>query len=108
MQVGSVELERVCTEHVACIDQAAAISAPGKGGGPELLHLFVVLRGQGGADAQGLAAECQGALRKHLNPLFKVQQVHMCDTLPRNASNKVMRRLLRQQVIAGNTSVSKL
>ena len=108
VQVGSVELERVCVEHVACVDQAAAISAPEKGGGPERLHLFLVLGGLCVADAGGLAAECQDALRKHLNPLFRVQQVHVCDALPRNASNKVMRRLLRQRVMAGNATVSKL
>jgi acetyl-CoA synthetase len=56
---------------------------------------------------QALHRVCQTAIRKHLNPLFKVREVHVCTFLPRNASNKVMRRLLRAQAGAVR-SVSKL
>jgi acetyl-CoA synthetase len=32
-----------------------------------------------------------------LNPLFKINDIVLTDKLPRTASNKVMRRVLRQQ-----------
>ena len=44
------------------------------------------------ADAR---AEAQRAIRRTLNPLFKVARVAYVDALPRTASNKVMRRVLR-------------
>jgi acetyl-CoA synthetase len=39
--------------------------------------------------------EAKIAIRKQLNPLFKVTDLVKIDTLPRTASNKVMRRKLR-------------
>jgi len=33
-----------------------------------------------------------------LNPLFKLERVLLRDSLPRTASNKVMRRLLRDEL----------
>ncbi len=35
-------------------------------------------------------------IRKKLNPLFKVTAIIKIDSLPRTASNKVMRRKLRE------------
>jgi acyl-coenzyme A synthetase/AMP-(fatty) acid ligase len=102
MQVGSVELERAVVEHVPSVEEAAAVSVPPAGGGPEELHLFLVLH-EGSQSmlaetkGQALHRACQAAIRKHLNPLFKIQEVHVCTSLPRNASNKVMRRMLRAQ-----------
>lgn len=114
VQVSSIEIERVCIERVAEVQQAAAIAVPPRGGGPEELHLFVVLNSQ--HKHTTLASEvlaqlqrgCQVALREHLNPLFKVQGVTVCDALPRNAANKVMRRLLRDKLVDGRQQASKL
>lgn len=75
--------------------EAAAVGIPTPGGGPELLHLFIVPR-EAGHDAALLSA-CQSALRAHLNPLFKVERLHVVGALPRTASNKVMRRVLRDR-----------
>lgn len=77
--------------------EAAAVGVPTPGGGPELLHLFIVPT-EGGRAAADLLPDCQAALRKHLNPLFKVERVITAASLPRTASNKVMRRVLRDQV----------
>lgn len=50
LQVSSVELERVVMHHVPHILEAAAVGFPTPGGGPEQLHIFVVLaRGAAGA-----------------------------------------------------------
>jgi acetyl-CoA synthetase len=96
-QVSSVELERVVLERLGeQLLDAAAVGVPTPGGGPELLHLFVVPR-EAGRDAALLAA-CQAAIRVHLNPLFKVERLVVVAALPRTASNKVMRRVLRDQL----------
>ncbi|KAF6258505.1 hypothetical protein COO60DRAFT_1639067 [Scenedesmus sp. NREL 46B-D3] len=124
IKVSSVELERVVLANVPGVAEAAAVGAAAPGGGPELLHLFLVpspnaahaaaaaaaaAAGSGSrssaadeaaADAAGqLRQACQAALRAHLNPLFKVQRVLLVPSLPRTASNKVMRRVLRAQAM---------
>jgi len=103
-QVSSVDLERVCARSVPAVHEVAAVGVPTPGGGPERLVLFVVLEegatstGAAGSDAEAvkaLQAACQAAIRGQLNPLFKVDQVMVVEALPRTASNKVMRRTLR-------------
>ena len=42
-----------------------------------------------------IRAEMQAAIRQHLNPLFKIHDLVIVDSLPRTASNKLMRRTLR-------------
>ena len=91
---------------VAEVAEAAAVGVPAPGGGPERLVLFLVVQqsgesGGGGADGpqeQRLKAECQAAIRNNLNPLFKVDRVVLRASLPRTASNKVMRRVLRDEL----------
>jgi acyl-coenzyme A synthetase/AMP-(fatty) acid ligase len=111
--VSSVELERVVVQNVPSVLEAAALGFPTPGGGPEQLHLFLVLTpeaaagaaaaagsGGGGGGVSGsvlqqLHTACQNAIKQELNPLFKVQRVIQVDSLPRTASNKVMRRMLK-------------
>lgn len=54
--------------------------------------------GSGQADLHELKLKCQQAIRSSLNPLFKLERVLLRDSLPRTASNKVMRRLLRDEL----------
>ncbi|KAL3159387.1 hypothetical protein ABBQ38_009818 [Trebouxia sp. C0009 RCD-2024] len=49
-------------------------------------------------DLQRLKLQCQQAISASLNPLFKLDRVLLRDSLPRTASNKVMRRLLRDEL----------
>ena len=121
--MSSVELERICCTHVAAIEQAAAVALPPAAGGPEQLHLFVVLA-ESHAPAhkeslssgnigslhgdQKLGQHCQAALRQHLNPLFKVAGLSVVEALPRNASNKVMRRALRDRLLLQRQPKAKL
>lgn len=108
-----MELERAVQAALAAhVVEVAAVGVPAPGGGPELLHLFVVPAGAGAAAAaQGgrsggapgaaeLLAAAQGAVKAQLNPLFKVHRLVVVESLPRTASNKVMRRLLRDQAMA--------
>ena len=45
----------------------------------------------------------QAAIRRELNPLFKLHAVVFRDALPRTASNKLIRRVLRDQVLAADS-----
>eukprot|EP00891_Asterochloris_glomerata_P007518 jgi/Astpho2/7518/Aster-02084 len=102
IKVSSVELERTVVSNVALVSEAAAVGLPTPGGGPERLLMFLVLHSatavQDGAAIEALKKECQVAIRSHLNPLFKLDKIVLRDSLPRTASNKVMRRVLRTEL----------
>jgi acyl-coenzyme A synthetase/AMP-(fatty) acid ligase len=100
IKVSSVELERAVIEGVAEVAEAAAVAVPPADGGPDKLVLFLVLkREEGGDNGAKLARACQQSISSRLNPLFKVGAVHVISALPRNASNKVMRRVLRDRLM---------
>lgn len=91
-------------QSVSGILEVAAVGVPSPGGGPELLHLFVVPEIAPAPDGASAAIKklqhaCQAALRKHLNPLFKVEKLLFVPAMPRTASNKIMRRVLRDDVM---------
>jgi acetyl-CoA synthetase len=58
--------------------------------------MFLVTTGD--VDESDLHKSVQGCIRQKLNPLFKVERVVCVESLPRTASNKVMRRKLREMV----------
>ena len=99
-----MELERACLEGVPDVQEAAAVACPPPGGGPDRLFLFLVLRpGTATPPAAAVAAaelqqRCQQAISSRLNPLFRLLRVLLRSELPRNASNKVLRATLRQEV----------
>lgn len=94
IKTSSAEIERVLNL-LPGIRETAAI-AWAAGSGPDELHVFYV------PDGNGLPADPVAAMNERikaeLNPLFKVRAVHEVPLLPRTASNKVMRRLLRDQL----------
>ncbi|KAI3736904.1 hypothetical protein L2E82_26892 [Cichorium intybus] len=100
IKVSSVEIERVCNSVDNRILETAAIGVTPAGGGPERLVIVVVFKDGSGSttDLQKLKVSLNSALQKNLNPLFKVADVVRFASLPRTASNKVMRRVLRQQL----------
>jgi acetyl-CoA synthetase len=89
IKVSSAEIERVIVG-VAGVAEAAAIAVPPPGGGPERLVVYAVA-----PPRDGLRDALQAEIRRRLNPLFKIHDVVLVEKLPRTASNKVMRRLLR-------------
>ncbi len=95
IKVSSLQIEEAVSG-VAGIRETAAVSVAPPEGGPGRLILFAVLDEGADADAGALKAEMQQAIRARLNPLFKVHDVVIVDSLPRTASNKVMRRSLRE------------
>ena len=94
IKTSSAELERVCNR-VAGVLESAAIAAAPEGGGPSLLVFYVVAEARTSLDVGALKAEVQRALARELNPLFKLHDLVIVPALPRTASNKVMRRVLR-------------
>jgi acetyl-CoA synthetase len=95
IKVSSAEIERACAA-VEGVQESAAIAVTPPGGGPDQLALVVVL---GAAPELGvLQKQLQQAIRSRLNPLFKLHQVIPVESLPRTASGKVMRRVLRAQL----------
>jgi acetyl-CoA synthetase len=97
IKVGSAEIERTLNR-VAGVVETAAVAVAAPGGGPDRLVVFAVVKEEGKAlGAELLKSEMQQAMRDHLNPLFHIDRVVVVDSLPRTASNKVMRRVLRNQ-----------
>lgn len=109
IKVSSVEIERICNAVDTAILETAAIGVPPTGGGPERLVVAVTFKDPDNPllDLNDLAASFNSALQKKLNPLFKVSEIVPVAALPRTATNKVMRRVLRQQISLSDQS-SKL
>ena len=95
IKVSAVEIERVLDLH-PLVRESAAVAARDPDGGPERLVVYLVLAGPE-PDLRPLLGELQGLLRERLNPLFRISEVVPVASLPRTASNKVMRRQLRDE-----------
>jgi acetyl-CoA synthetase len=98
IKVSSVEIERVLNV-VSGIREAAAIAVSPPGGGPSMLWVVASLKPECSDEPSALCVRLQEAIRQHLNPLFKIQELTIIDTLPRTASHKIMRRLLRDDAV---------
>jgi acetyl-CoA synthetase len=93
IKVSSIQIEAILNK-LEFIRESAAIAVSPKNGGPSLLVIYYVENDSILLDEQRLQTT-KIAIRKQLNPLFKVTDLVKIDTLPRTASNKVMRRKLR-------------
>jgi acetyl-CoA synthetase len=98
IKVSSVEIERVCNE-VEGVSESAAIGVSPPAGGPSSLILFVIVKEGSEETAASLKPKLQAAIKTQLNPLFHIGAVLLKDKLPRTASNKVMRRILRDEYV---------
>ncbi len=96
IKVSSSEIERSLTSVEGVLETAAVAFNPPEGG-PSLLVVYAVSLPDASLDTASLRKAMQRAIASNLNPLFKVHDVVLVDALPRTASNKVMRRLLRDQ-----------
>lgn len=101
IKVSSVELERSCNI-VDGVAETAAIAINPKGGGPSLLVVYTVLSEGSSQTEDSLTKAFQASIKTNLNPLFRVSSVVIINALPRTASNKVMRRTLRDMFCTAN------
>eukprot|EP00270_Netrium_digitus_P001517 TRINITY_DN11677_c0_g1_i1.p1 TRINITY_DN11677_c0_g1~~TRINITY_DN11677_c0_g1_i1.p1 ORF type:complete len:239 (-),score=72.48 TRINITY_DN11677_c0_g1_i1:97-753(-) len=115
IKVSSIEIERICNSSHSSLLETAAIGVEPAGGGPQQLVLVVVLKVEvreakqqhQEKQKQELMVAFSSALQKNLNPLFKVSQVVFAPSLPRNATNKILRRVLRNSLFhLGNVSAA--
>ncbi|OMO57870.1 AMP-dependent synthetase/ligase [Corchorus olitorius] len=97
-ETSSVEIERVCDRADESIMETAAVSVAPPDGGPELLVIFVVLKNGFNRQPEKLKMTFSKAIQTNLNPLFKVNSVKIIPEFPRTASNKLLRRVLRDQI----------
>jgi len=100
MNLGGIKVSAAAIEEilntVSGIQETAAIAVPPSEGGPDQLLICAVVNSESGNTA-ALKTELQAAIAERLNPLFKIQEVVLLPSLPRTASHKVMRRVLRDQ-----------
>lgn len=94
IKVSSVQIEELLAQANG-VREVAAIAVPPEGGGPSQLIIFVVMNEATELISEQLHQEMQQIIRTQLNPLFKIHAVREIEQLPRTASNKVMRRKLR-------------
>ncbi|XP_021279085.1 probable acyl-activating enzyme 18, peroxisomal isoform X1 [Herrania umbratica] len=98
IKTSSVEIERVCDWADESVLETAAVSVAPPDGGPELLVIFVVLKKGYDCQPEKLKMIFSKAIQVNLNPLFKVKTVKIIPEFPRTASNKLLRRVLRDQI----------
>ncbi|MFZ9034757.1 MAG: AMP-binding protein [Francisellaceae bacterium] len=91
------EIETVVNRLDAVYESAAVAISPANGGASELILFIVPVNNN--IDDNNLNQQIQKVIKDQLNPLFKVQKVIVIDKLPRTASNKVMRRQLRDKIL---------
>ena len=96
IKVSSVEIEHILNAEPG-VRETAAIAISPLGGGPSQLVIYVVLAPEFPQNKEKLINSFQALLRQHLNPLFKIRDLTFLEALPRTATGKVMRRLLREQ-----------
>ncbi len=96
IKVSSAEIERVLNT-VEGVSETAAIAVSPTQGGPSQLIIYAVVVPQVESDKAKLMKFLQVAIKQHLNPLFKISDLEIVQALPRTASNKVMRRVLRDR-----------
>jgi acetyl-CoA synthetase len=92
IKVSAVEIEETIKEHPAITDCAAVAIQP-EGGGPERLVIYYTSAAQ--MEKNLLLAELRQIIATRLNPLFRIHDLVPIETLPRTASNKLIRRKLR-------------
>ncbi|KAK6772667.1 hypothetical protein RDI58_027905 [Solanum bulbocastanum] len=97
IKTSSIEIERVCDSADESVLETAAVSAAPPNGGPEQLAIFVVVKEGMNISPDTLKKRFSRAIQSNLNPLFKVRWVKIVGMLPRTASNKLLRRVLREQ-----------
>ena len=82
------------------ISETAAIAVSPPDGGPSRLVVYAVPV-EPGITNEELLPPLQNSIRQNLNPLFRIHDLVVIETLPRTASNKVMRRVLRDEYVLG-------
>lgn len=95
IKVSSTQIEETLNK-LDFIRECAAIGVPPEGGGPDQLVICIVPENK--IHLEDALNQTRNCVRTKINPLFKVAECHYFESLPRTASNKVMRRKLRAEL----------
>ena len=93
IKVSATQIEAAINQLNFVLESAAIAAAPEDGGPAKLVVFYVENKNQNNDEDRLKAA--QKIVKIELNPLFKVADLLKIDVLPRTASNKIMRRTLR-------------
>ncbi len=108
IKIGSAEIESIVNDHADVSASAVIAVTVDKEGSscPDRLILFVVRAVEGERSdssdagvAVRLKRELNTTVRRMINPLIRISELHFRDSLPRTASNKIMRRELRKEFL---------
>eukprot|EP01083_Nonionella_stella_P051992 138142_1 len=100
IKVSSVQLERACSSDPSVSEAACIAHNPPQGGPSQLVVVVTLSEDSADRSPEALAAlkkAMQRAISTRINPLFRVADVMVVGALPRTASGKVMRRVLRRE-----------
>ncbi len=95
IKISSDEIEQVLQSVPNVVEVAAIAVAPD--GGPSQLVIYAVCTDRQARRRDELLTAMQNVIKRDLNPLFKIHELILTEALPRTASNKLMRRALREQ-----------
>jgi acetyl-CoA synthetase len=97
IKIGSAEIEAVLNANIKVIESAVIAESKDEAGNaiPDRLVAFVVSESE--FDGETIRNEFNVQLREQINPLIRIARVEKIDSLPRTASNKIMRRELRSK-----------
>jgi len=96
IKISSVELEQAAISNIEGIKEVAAIGYD-KEGPTQLVIVFKLYDGFTlDITNKELQKQFQTNIKKNLNPLFRVSDVMKIEEMPRTASGKLMRRILRK------------
>jgi acetyl-CoA synthetase len=100
IKISAVEIER---QLALCDDvyEVAAIASNPPEGGPSQLIIYAKPNPQSILGDNELKKRLQQLINTTLNPLFKIYELILVEILPRTASNKLMRRTLRDSYEKG-------
>lgn len=100
-RIGPTEVENALIEHPAVVESAVVASPDPERG--EIVKAFVVLRA-GFDPSDKLIAELQKHVQKTTAPYKYPRQIAFVQGLPKNASGKLLRRVLRDQEYAAQAA----
>ena len=98
IKVGAMDLEAALDGHPA-VAESAAVAVQLGGEGAERLVVFVTLRQD--VSSEELLTDLRRRIAQQVNPLFRIHDVFVKESLPRTASNKLLRRQLREEYLRG-------
>lgn len=96
IKVSCVEVERLLAG-ISGIKDVAVVGITPLGGGPSLLIVFVTIEKDCIEDKNILKEKMQYIIKTELNPLVRIHDIEIIEALPRTASNKILRRVLKRE-----------